>query len=69
MPVTLPAAVTDKADPIVQLLAVVATGAQGQVAAADKLEGLLREKGLMYEAVLAPRFVGFDPSSRDGQGG
>ena len=68
-PRKLPELVTDKCDPILKLLAEVAADGQGQVAAADKLERLLREKNLLYEATLAPRFVGFDPCNRDGQGG
>jgi len=67
--ITMPTAVTNPNDPVVQLLGQVAADSQGAVAAADRLEILLKEKGLLYEAVIAPRFLGFDPANRDGQGG
>ena len=67
--ITLPTAVQDPNDAVVQLLEKVASDAQGQVAAADRLELLLKEKGLLCEASIAPRFLGFDPCNRDGQGG
>jgi hypothetical protein len=61
--------VTDPSDPIVLLLAQAEQDKRGQVAAADRLEALLREKGLLYESRIAPRMVGFDPCNRDGEGG
>ena len=61
--------VTDPSDPIVLLLAQAEQDKRGQVAAADRLEALLREKGLLYDSRIAPRMVGFDPCNRDGEGG
>ena len=67
--VAIPVAIVDAADPIVQLLSVVASDGQGHIAAADRLQQLLRGKRLLYDAVIAPRSLGFDPCNRDGQGG
>lgn len=64
-----PSPVTDQSDPIVQVLALAEQDKKGQVAAADRLEVLLRERGLLYESRIAPRMVGFDPCNRNGEGG
>jgi hypothetical protein len=64
-----PSPVTDQSDAIVQLLALAEQDKKGQVAAADRLEVLLRERGLLYESRIAPRMVGFDPCNRNGEGG
>jgi hypothetical protein len=66
---TMISKVTDPSDPIVVLLALAEQDKRGQVAAADRLEVLLLEKGLLYESRIAPRMVGFDPCNRDGEGG
>jgi hypothetical protein len=56
-----PAAVVDPSDPVVHLLANADQDKQGQVAAADRLEGLHRDVGLMHDLTIAPWSVGFDP--------
>ncbi len=67
--ITFPTAVTDPSDAIVQLLAKVASDVQGQVASANRLELLLEEKGSLYDASIALRFLGLDPCNHDGRGG
>lgn len=73
MPVALavkhPSPVDDPKDLVVQLLTKADEDKQGQVAAADQLEMLLRERSLLYDLTIAPRSVGFDPCNRDGEGG
>jgi hypothetical protein len=61
--------VTDPSDSIVLLLSQAEQDKKGQVAAADRLEILLRDANLLYESRIPPRMVGFDPCNRDGEGG
>lgn len=51
------------------VIAAVSADKMGLVSGAVRLEGLLKEAGLLYEANLNARQVGFDPANRDGEGG
>ena len=50
-----PSPVDDPLDLVVQLLTKADEDKQGQVAAADQLEMLLRERSLLYDLTIAPR--------------
>ena len=51
------------------ILAKVDADSIGIVQAADLLEQAFRDGNLLYEMVIHPRQVGFDPVNRDGEGG
>ena len=62
-------AVTDPADPVVDLLSKLDRGDMGLVQVADCIEEVLGKQGYTYTMDIAPRQVGLDPMNRDGEGG
>ena len=62
-------AVTDPADPVVELSAKLNCGDMGLVQVADCIEEALGKQGYTYTMDIALRQVGLDPMNRDGEGG